>query len=129
MMMTPSVYFDKANQACASAKLLLDAGDLCGACNRTYYAMFNAARAALLASGVAVSDEIAKTHSGLLSAFSLRLVKTGELPIELGRHLKHAGQMRILSDYRGGPLDDDEVRLQIERADAFVQAIRKKYAL
>ncbi len=36
----------KANQALASAKLLLDTGDADGACNRAYYAMFDAARAA-----------------------------------------------------------------------------------
>lgn len=42
----------KAMQAAASAKVLLDAGDTDGACNRAYYAMFDAARAALLASGV-----------------------------------------------------------------------------
>ena len=41
----------KAFRAAASARLLLEAGDTDGACNRAYYAMFDAARAALLASG------------------------------------------------------------------------------
>jgi hypothetical protein len=50
----------------ASAKMLLDSGDTDGACNRAYYAMFDAARAALLASKAPVTPEIAKTHSGLL---------------------------------------------------------------
>ena len=36
----------KAIQAAASAKVLLDTGDADGACNRAYYAMFDAARAA-----------------------------------------------------------------------------------
>jgi uncharacterized protein (UPF0332 family) len=40
----------KAMRAADSAQLLLDAGDVDGACNRAYYAMFDAARAALLAS-------------------------------------------------------------------------------
>ncbi|MCO6434390.1 hypothetical protein [Nitrosomonas nitrosa] len=39
----------KVIQAAASAKLLLDTGDADGASNRAYYAMFDAARAALLA--------------------------------------------------------------------------------
>ncbi|MFZ4061888.1 MAG: HEPN domain-containing protein [Polynucleobacter sp.] len=43
--------FLKANIAAGSAKILLNAGDFDGACNRSYYAMFDAARAALLASG------------------------------------------------------------------------------
>lgn len=34
----------KADRALASARLLLDAGDTDGACNRAYYAMFDAAR-------------------------------------------------------------------------------------
>ena len=39
----------KASQAAASARLLLDTGDADGACNRAYYAMFDAARAAMQA--------------------------------------------------------------------------------
>ena len=38
----------KAVQAATSAKVLLDTGDADGACNRAYYALFDAARAALL---------------------------------------------------------------------------------
>ena len=40
----------KAIRAAASAKVLLDTGDADGACNRAYDAMYDAARAALLAS-------------------------------------------------------------------------------
>ncbi|MBL8510379.1 MAG: HEPN domain-containing protein, partial [Betaproteobacteria bacterium] len=40
----------KADRACQSAHMLLASGDVEGACNRAYYAMFDAARAALLAS-------------------------------------------------------------------------------
>ena len=59
--------FEKATRAASSAKLLLDTGDTDGACNRAYYAMFDAARAALLASGAPVGSEGAKTHSGLIA--------------------------------------------------------------
>jgi hypothetical protein len=40
-------YFVKARVAAHSAQLLLDAGDADGACNRAYYAMFDAAPSAL----------------------------------------------------------------------------------
>lgn len=76
----------KSLQAAASAKVPLDTGDANGACNRAYYAIFDAARAALLASG----HDVGKTHKGVLNAFSDRLVKNGPLPKELGRLLKHA---------------------------------------
>ena len=61
----------KANTALSSAKLLLASGDADGACNRAYYTMFDAARAALMA--FQKSDEVLtiKTHSGLISSFSL----------------------------------------------------------
>ena len=71
----------KARRAVLSAKVLLDAGDADGACNRAYYAMFDAARAALIASGAPVEAELARTHNGLISAFSLHLVKTGRVPV------------------------------------------------
>jgi uncharacterized protein (UPF0332 family) len=51
--------------------LLLEAGDPDGACNRAYYAMFDAARAALAETG----KDPGRTHRGVLSAFSERLVK------------------------------------------------------
>ena len=69
----------KAERAAASAKLLLDAGDVDGACSRADYAMFDAARAALLVAGAPVEAEVARTHSGLISAFSLHLVKSGRV--------------------------------------------------
>lgn len=66
----------KAVRAAKSAQVLLAEGDMDGACNRAYYAMFDAARAALLASEAPVEPEIGRTHGGLVSAFSLHLVKT-----------------------------------------------------
>jgi len=63
--------------------------------------MFSATWAALIANGF---DEIAitaKTHSGLIAAFSLQLVKTGRLPKELGRSLNKVEDIRLMADYLG----------------------------
>ena len=95
---------DKASKASASAKLLLDSGDVDGACNRAYYAMFDAARAALIRSAAPVEPTMVKTHSSLISAFSLHRVKTGRLPVELGKTLNRAAEIRLVADY-----SDDEV--------------------
>ncbi|OZB32613.1 MAG: DNA-binding protein, partial [Ferrovum sp. 34-44-207] len=46
--MTPETVLDKADRAISSAEVLLLDGDAEGASNRSYYAMFNAARAALI---------------------------------------------------------------------------------
>jgi len=52
-----------AQRTVASAKLLFDAADLNGACNRAYCAMFDAARAALLTVEPPLQSEVIKTHS------------------------------------------------------------------
>ena len=121
--MTPAELMDKASRALASARLLLDAGDTDGACNRAYYAMFDAARAAL-----AVADDegmIAKTHSGLISAFSLRFVKTAEIPVELGKALNAVSELRQAGDYTGLTMPKDKAAWAVTRAEAFVAAIER----
>ena len=113
----------KAVQAAISAKVLLDTGDADGASNRAYYAMFDAARAALLASG----HEVGKTHQGVLNAFSDRLVKNGPLPKELGRLLKHAETFRYVADYQGDPVELGDAREMVTQAEAFVAAMRTEF--
>ena len=49
MSRTVAGYFEKAERALSGARLLLAAEDTEGACNRAYFAMFDAAHAALLA--------------------------------------------------------------------------------
>ena len=66
---------DKAERALASARLLLADGDTDGATNRAYYAMFDAATAALVWAGAVTVQTLPKTHSGLISAFGLVLSK------------------------------------------------------
>jgi uncharacterized protein (UPF0332 family) len=111
----------KAARALASARLLLDAGDTDGACNRAYYAMFDAARAALASE---TSPEAARTHDGLIAAFGLRLVKTGRLPRELGRMLNRAEEIRLLADYTDGAVEQQDVKGLLLQAEAFVSALR-----
>ena len=58
---------DKAERALASARLLLADGDADGATNRAYYAMFDAATAAMVWAGAVTVQMLPKTHSGLIS--------------------------------------------------------------
>ena len=93
--MNADTLLHKANTALSSAKLLLQSGDADGACNRAYYTMFDDARAALMA--FEKSDEVLtiKTHSGLISSFSLQLVKPGLIDIELGKALNKVEDLRL----------------------------------
>lgn len=113
----------RAVQALESAKLLLDAGDADGASNRAYYAMFDAARAALLTSGL----DVGKTHKGVLSAFSDRLVKNGPIPKEVGRLLKHGETFRYVADYEGDPVELGDARQLVQQAETFVAAMRAEF--
>jgi uncharacterized protein (UPF0332 family) len=113
----------KARTACESARALLDREDTDGACNRAYYAMFDAARAALLARKAEVSLNVGKTHSGVLTAFSQHLVKDGPVPREIGRLLKQAEEIRIIADYSGDSISQDDARRLVEAAETFVTTL------
>lgn len=97
--LTSDELIQKALRAGASARVLLDVGDVDGACNRAYYAIFAAARAALLATRAPVAPDIGKPHGGLIAAFGLHLVKHGPVPREIGRLLKRAEEIRLVADY------------------------------
>jgi len=121
--LTAAELLARAERAAASAKLLIDAGDLGGACNRAYYAMFDAARAALLAADAPVKFEAVKTHSGLIAAFSLHLVKPGIIPAQHGKSLRQVDQIRLVADYSDEEVDSDTAASALGQADSFVEAI------
>lgn len=110
----------KAVRATVSAKVLLDAGDADGACNRAYYAMFDAARAALLASG----HEVGKTHRGLLNSFANDLVKNELIPKEMGRLLKRAETFRYVADYSEELVELSDALEMVAQAEIFVDTLQ-----
>jgi len=113
----------RARRSAASAKLLFDAGDLNGACNRAYYAMFDAARAALLAGDEPIKSETIKTHSGLIAAFGLHLVKPGRIPAQFGKSLRQVDQIRLIADCSDAEVDREAGVLAIEHSNRFVEAV------
>ena len=117
----------KASRAVVSARLLLDAGDLNGACNRAYYAMFDSARAALIDSGAPVQSEVGRTHSGLISAFSLHLVKTGQVPIKYGKALNKVAEIRLIADYTEDEVTAETAKWAVEQALEFIEAVQRAF--
>ena len=61
-----------AEREARTARTLFECGDADGACDRAYYAIFGAVRAALLAAG----HDADKTRPGALNTFSDRLMKS-----------------------------------------------------
>lgn len=123
----PEALLAKADTACASARALLGLGDVDGAANRAYYAMFDAARAALLASAAPVEPDIGRTHSGLIGAFGNYLVKNGPVSKNVGRLLNRAHEIRLIADYNGDSVESADAREMVEQAETFVAAMRAEF--
>ncbi len=113
--------FDKAHRALETARLTLDHGDAEAAVNRTYYAAFHAAMAALLSVG-----EAPKTHSGTHHLFHLHFVKSGRLPVTLGETFRHAFTLRQRADYEAFTVFDEAATADlISDVEAFVGAVEE----
>lgn len=119
--------FNKAGVALESASLLLNTGDCDGACNRAYYAMFDAARGALLASNAVKDLTLVRTHSGLISCFSLHLVKTQRVAIELGKALNKVEDLRLIADYKDDAVAPEDAKWAVEEAHVFVAAMQSLF--
>lgn len=89
--------------------------------------MFDAAKAALLSTVPTIDQMIGKTHSGLISAFGLHMVKTGLVSIELGRAFNRAHDIRQAADYTGDLIDLDDVNWLIQQATNFVKLIKSDH--
>uniref|UniRef100_E6QBB9 HEPN domain protein n=1 Tax=mine drainage metagenome TaxID=410659 RepID=E6QBB9_9ZZZZ len=117
---------EKARRAAKSADLLYKAGDFDGAANRSYYAMHDAAKAALLAIDAPCEVETIKTHHGLIAAFGLHVVKIGKVPAEFGRKLNEAENLRMIADYHGGQTSQAVAKQLVGTADAFAKEVEKR---
>ncbi len=120
-------YLRKAERALAAARILMQEDECEGACNRAYYAMFDAAHVALWAVGARTDGAIVKTHSGLVAAFGECIVKSGKMAPEQGRALARVLKARLLADYTADTLGIDEAQETIAPAAAFVAAVRSRF--
>ena len=125
--LTPEAMMAKAEDACSAARLLLEHGYLDDATNRAYYAMFDAARAALLTSGASIDLEKVRTHGGLISAFGKYLVKNGPVAKDMGRLLNQAREARMTADYDGARIEPEDARSIVKQAETFVAAMRAEF--
>ncbi len=122
----PQSYMRKAERALSTARLSLQDTDADGACNRAYYAMFDAA---LFALGIEGLTKPIKTHSGLVARFGQEVIVPRHLPQEHGEDLGSIENLRRLADYSEGSVTIERAAWAIERAEAFVAAVKKKFGL
>ena len=85
---------EKAEEAFTAAKILYDSNQWNAAVNRLYYACFYAASAVLLDRHIG-----AKSHAGVLSMFSEKIVRNGEVSLDVFRVYSKLLGWRTKGDY------------------------------
>jgi len=126
--LTADSYLRKAARALKEAKVLLREESTEGVCNRAYYAMHDAAHAALLASGSETPETLIKTHHSLIAAFGKELVLTGKLDGALGRAFNRVQDIRLIADYSAEPPQLAEAQWAFEQAEIFIASVRSLIA-
>lgn len=120
--MSPDHWLKRADRTLLSASLLLDNGDPNGACSNAYYAMFYAARAALIHVGEH-ERALGKTHSGMVASFNQFVVRTELVRGAHGTALANEFHRRLIADYDVGGVDEASAREAIASAEQFVAAV------
>jgi uncharacterized protein (UPF0332 family) len=88
--------------------------------NRSYYAMFTMIQAILLTENV-----FSKTHQGTMIKFHELFIKTGKLPVNLGKMLNETFEKRQFGDYDvDANIREEEAKEVLENARIFMNEIK-----
>ena len=114
----------QARDCLQSAEVNIAAGLFKDAANRSYYSIFHAMRALL-----ALDEFDSKKHSGVISAFRQRYIKTGFFPANYSDIVGDAFEVRIESDYVDHyVISKSAVAAQLENAKTFLTAVEEYLA-
>lgn len=106
----------RSKQHLKSARDLLRNDDFADSVSRSYYAIFQAARALL-----ALEGADSRKHSGVISLFNLRIVKPGRVDKRLGVIMKDARRSREMADYTElAEFSREDAEAQIVDAELFI---------
>ena len=115
---------EQAKQCLTTAKLLIENNDYKGAANRSYYAVFHCMRSVL-----ALEQVDFKRHSGVISHFRNKYIRTGIFDSKLSDIIAEAFDIRNDSDYDDFfVVSKEDVEKQTENAELFYDTV-KKYLL
>ena len=113
-------HLERALRNLHAARSNMDSGFFEVAVNRSYYAAFEAARAALRE----LDLPLPRSHSGLASKFGQHAVKDGLVREEAGRLLGKLEQDRLLADYEGDIPDREDAQDSLRMAKIVVESVR-----
>jgi uncharacterized protein (UPF0332 family) len=106
----------KARETLEDATILFRSGRLFSALNRIYYALFYEVAALL-----STEDLSSGKHTGIRSLFNEHFVKTGRVPVELGRFYSRIYDFRQKGDYGDFvEFEKDKVKEWLNQASAFI---------
>lgn len=112
--------WQRAQEALRATRTLLAAGFSDFAAARAYYAAFYAASALLLAEG-----KVFRSHRGVMALIHRDYVRTGRLPLDMGRILSTLSDLRSVGDYGGAAhISDAEANIALIESQRFLEAIR-----
>ena len=107
---------ERAFVALEQAKGNLQMGYLEITANRLYYAAYYAASALLIANEIRV-----KSHERCIGQFNLHFVKTGLVPLEMGKLFSTLFDMRLTGDYSDRfDLTEEDVVPNIQPTETFI---------
>ena len=109
----------RAREHLKSARDLLDHLDFGDSVSRSYYAIFQAARALL------ATDELdSHKHSGVVSLFNRHFVKTGRVDKQMGVVLMDARRSREMADYSDvSEFSREDAESQLRDAEMFIDRV------
>ena len=111
----------KASTDLDAARFNYEHGLFDAAANRSYYAIFHAARAVL-----ALTGQDYKKHSGVIAFFRRDYIKTGILDKKLSDIIQDAFEIRTDCDYEDFyVVAKEDVEQQIKNAEYFISVIEK----
>ena len=112
-----------SRQAASDAHFMFDAKRYDGAVTRAYYAIYHAARAALIFTDPEFTE--AKTHKGLLQQFSRLVIVQQKQDAALGKAMRRLLKARIEVDYEARPATPQSAEEVLKSMDEFLTTIVK----
>jgi uncharacterized protein (UPF0332 family) len=112
--------WQRAQEALRATETLIAAGLPDFAAARAYYAAFYAASALLLAEG-----KTFRSHRGVVALIHRDYVRSGRLPVDLGRILSTLSDLRSVGDYGSAThVSHAEANIALIEAQQFLEAVR-----
>lgn len=118
-------FLAKTREALRAAELLRDTACTNSASNRAYYAVFHAARAALIAAGESASDQ-RWSHEAIQGGFARLIHRRKIYPAHLGTDLPWLRGVRDLADYGLELVSSKTARDAVKRAGRFVELVTQE---